>query len=147
MTIVVNALSIMKSTCQNEHVNKSETDYVQCTPLSDCPTTPSAARPFTASSRSGRALRGLASCDEQNVATLPLSSPSPRLSRHPIKWRAKDCLQRRGEGLGDGWPLALDRGRMRIEDTVLYMFATQLGENGEGAPTVAADADGDGMAA
>ena len=47
-----------------------------------------------------------------------------------------------------GWPLALDRGRMRIEDTVVYMFATQLGENGEGAPpTVAADADGDGMAA
>ena len=50
--------------------------------------------------------------------------------------------KKRGGGLGDGWPLALDRGRMRIEDTVLYMFATQLGGNGEGAPAVAADEDG-----
>ena len=137
----------MKSTCQNEHVNKSETDYVQRTPLSDCPTAPSAARPrpFTASSRSGRALRGLASCDEQKVATCDAPSPFPVsptvASSNQVEGKGLPA-KKRGGGLGDGWPLALDRGRMRIEDTVLYMFATQLGGNGEGAPAVAADEDG-----
>ena len=119
MTIfVVNALSIMKSTCQNEQVNKSETDYVQCSPLSDSPTAPSAARPFTASSaRLGRGSRAsrLAICDEQKVATLPLTLSLPllpdcRVVQCPIKWKAKDCLQRREDRLASGTRQREDAG-------------------------------------